>query len=122
MELTLNVKCIWEERTKESHFVFVPKDSLEILTTIAVSIYDLMMCYNYVIFKLVSCYALAKNNYFQHSFFNPNNASKIPINECSKELGKKTIELIIIMKSSFISNSSEKTIVKITLRPNFSNF
>ena len=103
MELTLNVKSIWEERTKESHFVFVPKDSLEILTTIAVSMYDLMMCYNDVI---LSCYALAKNNYFQHSFFNPNNASKIPINECSKELGKNSTELKILMESSFISNKN----------------
>ena len=48
---------------------------------------------------------LAKTITFNICFSIQTNASKITNNECSKELGKKTIELIIIMKSSFISNN-----------------
>ena len=48
---------------------------------------------------------VSKNNYFQHFFSIQTNASQITNDKCSKEPpGKKTIELIIIMKSSFISN------------------
>ena len=53
MELMLNARSIGQGRIKESRSVRVPKEQREILTTIAVSMYDLMMCYNDVNYVIV---------------------------------------------------------------------